>query len=181
MSKILLIASLALAPLALCAQTAEDHFHRGAQFYVFGEKTNAVVEVVTGLQKFPDDEKLKALAEILAKEEEKQQQQQQQESQDQKKEDQQKQQQEQQQANQDQKEQQEKQEQEQQNQQQSQSSGEQKDKEEQKGEPSQPLKAHAMTPQEAQQLLDAQKGEEQFLQFRPAEKVERRQRLLKDW
>jgi hypothetical protein len=43
------------------------------------------------------------------------------------------------------------------------------------------MQAHTMTPQEAQQLLDAQKGEEQFLQLKPAEKQERRQRLLKDW
>lgn len=177
MSKLLLIANLALAPFVLCAQTAEDHFHRGAQFYVFGEKTNAVVEVVTGLQKFPDDEKLRALAEILAKEEEQEKQQQQQ--QDQKNEDQQKQQQDQQQANQDQKNDQEKKDQEKKDQQQAQSSGDQK--EDQKGEPAQPMQAHAMTPQEAQQLLDAQKGEEQFLQLRPAEKQERRQRLLKDW
>lgn len=179
MSKILLIASLAFAPGLLVAQTAGDHFHRGAQFYVFGEKTNALVEVVTGLQKFPDDEKLKALAEILAKEE--RQQQQQQQNQDQKNEDQQKQQQEQQQAKQDQKEQQEKKDQQQQDQQPAQSSGEQKDKEEQKGEAAQPMQAHAMTPQEAQQLLDAQKGQEQFLQFKPVEKPERRQRRLKDW
>jgi len=173
--KILLIASLAFAPGLLVAQTAGDHFHRGAQFYVFGEKTNAIVEVVTGLQKFPDDEKLKALAEILEKKE--QQQQQQQQNKDQKDEDQRKQQQ----AKQDQKEQQEKKDQQQQDQQQAQSSGEQKDKEEQKGEAAQPMQAHTMTPQEAQQLLDAQKGEEQFLQFKPVEKPERRQRRLKDW
>jgi len=168
--------------LVLCAQTAEDYFHRGAQFYVFGEKTNAVVEVATGLQKFPDDQKLRALAEILAKEEEEQkQQQQQQQNQDQKNQDQQKQQQDQQQANQDRKNEQEKKDQEKKDQQQAQSSGDQKDKEDQKGEPAQPMQAHAMTPQEAQQLLDAQKGEEQFLQLRPAEKQARRQRLLKDW
>jgi len=180
-SKILLIVSLALAPIALYAQTADDYFHRGAQFYVFGEKTNAIVEVVTGLQKFPDDEQLRTLAEILAKEEEKQQQQQQQQNQDQENQEQQEKEQEQQQQNQEQREQQEKKESEQQNQQQAQSSGEQKDKEEQKGEAAQPLKAHAMTPQEAQQLLDAQKGEEQFLQFKPAERTERRQRPIKDW
>ena len=179
-SKLLVIASLALAPLVLCAQTAEDHFHRGAQFYVFGEKTNAVAEVTTGLQKFPDDQKLRELAEILAKEEEEQKQQQQQ-NQDQKNQDQQKQQQDQEQANQDQKKAQEKKDQEQKDKQQAQSSGDQKDKEDQKAEPAQPMQAHAMTPQEAQQLLDAQKGEEQFLQFKPAEKQERRQRLLKDW
>ena len=90
-------------------------------------------------------------------------------------------QQDQQQANQDRKNEQEKKDQEKKDQQQAQSSGDQKDKEDQKGEPAQPMQAHAMTPQEAQQLLDAQKGEEQFLQLRPAEKQARRQPLLKDW
>ncbi len=174
----LLIVSLALAPLVLCAQTAEDHFHRGAQFYVFGEKTNAVGEVTTGLQKFPDDEKLRALAEILAKQEEEQKQQQQQQ-QDQKNQEQQKQQQDQSQEKNDQNDPQAKKDQQQKDQQKPQSSGEQK--EDQEGDPAQPVQAHAMTPQEAQQLLDAQKGEEQFLQFKPAEKQERRRRLLKDW
>jgi outer membrane biosynthesis protein TonB len=176
-SKILLLVSLALLPAALCAQTADDHFHRGAQFYVFGDKTNAIVAVATGLQQFPDDAKLKALAEILAKEEEKQQQQQQQQNQDQEKEEQQQQEQ----PDQDQKQPPEKKEEPQQNQQQAQSSGEKKDQEERKGEPSQPLKAHLMTPQEAQQLLDSQKGEEHFLQFKPADRTERRQRPIKDW
>ena len=176
-SKIRLIVSLALAPWALCAQTAEDHFHRGAQFYVFGEKSNAVVEVATGLQKFPDDEPLRALADILAKQEE--QQQNQQPNQQKKPEDQEKQQEDQPQGKQDQQEPQDKKDPEQQ---QAKSSGEQKANEREKGEPSQPLPAHAMTPQEAQQLLDAQKGEEQFLQFKPVtEKPERRQRPIKDW
>jgi len=169
-----------LVPIALCAQTADDHFHRGAQYYVFGRKTNAIVEVVTGLKKFPEDEKLKALAEVLAKEEEKQQpqQQQQQQNQDQKKEEEQKQQ-EQQQSNRDQQQQQENKDQ-QQNQQQS-ASGEQKDDKQQDAESAATQTARRMTPQEAQQLLDAQKGEEKLLQFKPAEPLERRQRVLKDW
>ena len=63
------------------------------------------------------------------------------------------------------------------------SSGEKKDEkgEKDKGEPSQPMQAHAMTPQEAKQLLDAQKGDEQVLQFKPEEKPERRGKRLKDW
>ena len=38
-----------------------------------------------------------------------------------------------------------------------------------------------MTPQEAQQLLDAEKGDEQMLQFRPEEKPKNRERAFKDW
>lgn len=49
------------------------------------------------------------------------------------------------------------------------------------GEPSEPIQAHAMTPQEAKQLLDAQKGDEQVLQFQPQGEPKKRERLLKDW
>ncbi len=48
-------------------------------------------------------------------------------------------------------------------------------------EPSEPIQAHAMTPQEAKQLLDAQKGDEQVLQFQPQGEPKKRERLLKDW
>jgi Ca-activated chloride channel family protein len=41
--------------------------------------------------------------------------------------------------------------------------------------------AHAMTPQEAKQLLDAQKGDEKVLQFLPQGEPKRRERALKDW
>jgi Ca-activated chloride channel family protein len=41
--------------------------------------------------------------------------------------------------------------------------------------------AHAMTPQEAKQLLDAQKGEEKVLQFVPQGEPKKRDRALKDW
>ena len=49
------------------------------------------------------------------------------------------------------------------------------------GTPSEPIQAHAMTPKEAQQLLDAQKGDEQVLQFQPQGEPKKRERLLKDW
>ncbi len=45
----------------------------------------------------------------------------------------------------------------------------------------QQVTAHAMTPQEAQQLLDAQKGEEQVLQFVPEGQPGKRDRPLQDW
>lgn len=47
--------------------------------------------------------------------------------------------------------------------------------------PATPTAPQAMTPQEARQLLDAQKGEEKFLQFKPPEKPLRSGRRLKDW
>lgn len=47
--------------------------------------------------------------------------------------------------------------------------------------PATPTAPQAMTPQEARQLLDAQKGEERFLQFKPPEKSSRSQRQIKDW
>ncbi|MBE0541018.1 MAG: VWA domain-containing protein [Verrucomicrobia bacterium] len=47
--------------------------------------------------------------------------------------------------------------------------------------PATPTAPQAMTPQEARQLLDAQKGEERFLQFKPPEKPSRGPRLIKDW
>ncbi|MCW5551152.1 MAG: VWA domain-containing protein [Verrucomicrobiae bacterium] len=47
--------------------------------------------------------------------------------------------------------------------------------------PATPTAPQAMTPQEARQLLDAQTGEEKFLQFKPPEKPPRGGRRLKDW
>jgi Ca-activated chloride channel family protein len=41
--------------------------------------------------------------------------------------------------------------------------------------------AQAMTPQEAKQLLDAQKGDEQFLSLKPKEKPENQNQPVKDW
>ena len=67
-------------------------------------------------------------------------------------------------------------------QQQAKSSGDQqKPDEKEQGEPADPLQAHTMTPQEARQLLDAQKGDEQVLQFKPQGKPANRERTLKDW
>jgi Ca-activated chloride channel family protein len=71
---------------------------------------------------------------------------------------------------------------EEQKQQKAKTEGDQKKPDEQEtGEPSVPLQAHAMTPQEAKQLLDAQKGDEQVLQFKPQGEPKNRGRVLKDW
>ncbi len=171
---------LLLAGQAVCAQPADEFFHSGAQSYLSNNVAKAREEVDNGLKLYPDDLKLKKLDELLK-----------QQSQSQSKNDQQKQDQEkkdQQQAKQDQKDQPkqqgEKQSQEQkdkqQQEQQAKSSGQKKDGQE-KSEPSQPMQAHAMTPQEAKQLLDAQKGDEQVLQFRPQGEPKNRERTLKDW
>ena len=56
-----------------------------------------------------------------------------------------------------------------------------KDKPEDKKEDAQPIEAHAMTPQEAKQLLDAQKGDEQILMFKPEIDPKRQEKKLKDW
>ena len=44
----------------------------------------------------------------------------------------------------------------------------------------QQIAAHAMTPEEAKQLLDAQKGDEKVLQFVPQDE-KKRSKALKDW
>jgi tRNA(Glu) U13 pseudouridine synthase TruD len=181
-SRILLSLSLLLpASPAASAQSADEFFHDGAQSYLSNNVARAREEVDKGLKLFPEDIKLKKLDELLK------QQSQQQSKNDQQQEQQQKDQP--QQGKQDKKEQPQgdKQSQEQKDKQQpeqaAKSSGEKKDNkdEPQPGEPSQPMPAHAMTPQEAKQLLDAQKGEEQVLQFRPPGEPRSRGRTLKDW
>src|SRR5687767_10147131 len=76
--KALIVLSLLAVALPGWADTATDYFHRGAQFYVFGEKQKAKAEVETGLMLFPQDKDLHELAALMKKEEEQQQQQQQQ-------------------------------------------------------------------------------------------------------
>jgi hypothetical protein len=43
------------------------------------------------------------------------------------------------------------------------------------------MEAHSMTPQEAKQMLDAQKGDEQVLLFKPETDPKRQHKKLKDW
>jgi outer membrane biosynthesis protein TonB len=181
--------SLLLLTLAVAgAQTADDFFHGGAQCYLTNNVPGALEVVTNGLQHFPDDQKLQKLYELLKQQ---QQQNQKQQKQDPKEEQKQKQDQQKQDEKQDQqpskKDEQQKKDEQKQQETQDQKSQEKKDKQAAKpdekkgsGEP-QPVAAHAMTPQEAQQLLDAQKGDEQVLQFQPQGEPKNRQRLLKDW
>jgi hypothetical protein len=197
--KILLSISLLAAHICFGADTASDYFHRGAQFYIWGKKPEAKNEIFTGLKLFPNDAELNGLAGLLKKEEEQQQQQQQQnqqQQQDQSKQDQNQQQQSQQDqqkndsSQQNQQEQNQKQEQQQKpkpspsekqpQQQAAQQAEKSKDDSEQKDN-EEAYAAGQMTPEQARQLLDAQKGEEMMLPVKPEGKPTDRRRPVRDW
>jgi outer membrane biosynthesis protein TonB len=191
----------------LHAQTADDYFHGGATNYVFGQKEKAKEQIVTGLQTFPSDPKLNQFLALLKKEEEQKQQQQnqqqqqqqnkddqkkdQKQNQDQKKDsdqkkdqnqsnepkkDQEKKQQDQAKKNADQKKDQEKKDQ-QNAEQKKQDKSDQNDQQE----PQPTYAAGQMTPQQAKQLLDAQKGDEMMIPVRPVVKPRDPSKPLKDW
>jgi outer membrane biosynthesis protein TonB len=207
LAKQVALVSVFALPFWLRAQTAEDYFHGGATNYVFGDKAKAKEQIVTGLQSFPSDPKLSQLLALLKKEEEQKQQQQQQEQQqknDQKKDqkdqnqkqdsqkkdsDQKK---EQNQSDEQKKEQDKKQEaqkkkaERKKQEKKEQQTGDQKKEEDpsdQKDE-QEPQQAYApgqMTPQQAKQLLDAQKGDEMIMPVRPQVKPRDASKPLKDW
>lgn len=179
------------------AQNAEEFFHGGAQRFLTNNLPGALEVVTNGLQRFPDDEKLRKLYELLNQQQKQNQQNQQNQNQDQqqdKKDDQKQDQKNQpdkkdQQSKNDQKqpdeekkkqEEQRKKEQEKKAQQ-NKSAQQDKGKPEEKPGETQPMEAHAMTPQEAKQLLDAQKGEEQVLIFQPKAEPKNPSKQLKDW
>src|SRR5882762_2412731 len=88
------ISLLALALQKICAQSADEFFHGGAQAYLTNNTTFAKDQVAKGLKLYPDDIKLKKLDELLKQQQQQQQQQnqqQQQQNQQQQKQDQQKQ------------------------------------------------------------------------------------------
>jgi Ca-activated chloride channel family protein len=193
---LLLLSSLSLfspAWLSVSAQTAADFFHGGAQRYLTNNIPGALEVVTNGLQRFPKDEQLQKLHELLNRQQQQQQQNQQQKEQQEQQQDQQKQDDHKnQQAKNDeqkkdeeqkQKESQNKKDQQKKDQQQDKSGDKSKDKPEEKkesGEPEQ-VAAHQMTPQEAKQLLDAQKDDEQVLIFQPQGEPKNRPKQLKDW
>lgn len=161
--RLLLSLSLLFAWSAARAQTAEDFFHGGAMFYLSNNIPLAKQQVTNGLALFPDSIPLKKLEELLNQQQQSQtnqQPQQQEQKQDEKKPE---------------------------KQQKQDQQSEQKPKpqdskpEDKKPEEPQQVAAHAMTPEEAKKLLDAQKGEEQVLQFRPQEPPKNRGKVLKDW
>jgi len=61
------------------------------------------------------------------------------------------------------------------------SSADKKDGQEKQDEQGQPVVAGQMKPEEAKQLLDAQKGDEKVLQLKPQAKPENQNRTVKDW
>jgi Ca-activated chloride channel homolog len=178
-----------------CAQLApaDDFFNRGAQLYISNNVPAALEQVQDGLKTYPDDEKLKKLEQLLKQQ---QQQQQQQQNQNQNQSQQQKSQPQQKQSSQDNSQQQQEQEQqkqedekqkeaerqkeEQQKQQESPPQSAQKNEQKEKPESGQQVQAGQMTPEEAKRLLDAQKGDEQLLQWKPKDK-RNAHHSVKDW
>jgi lipopolysaccharide export LptBFGC system permease protein LptF len=202
--------SLCLVVTAVSGQTAADYFHQGAQLYIASKKNESKKVIETGLGFYPQDPLLNGMAGLLKKEEEKQQQQPQQDQkdqqqQDQQKEDQQKQQQEgqQKQDQQHQNQQQQQQDQQKPDQQQQQESqqgqqdqqpqpqqgqekeqqGQQPASQDQQGSQNEATPPGQMTPQEARQLLDAQKQDEKALPVSPANNKNGQppNRPIRDW
>lgn len=195
LSLLLLAGSNAGAQLA----PADDFFHSGAQFYISNNVAQAKSVVELGRKLYPDDEKLKKLEELLKQQQQSQQNQQkqdpQQKSEEQKDQQQKDQQKQDQQASQDKsadqkKAEEQKQKQSDQQQKEAEKQAEQKKadaekkdgekQEDQKGE-GKPMAPGQMTKEEAKRLLDAQKGNEQFLQLKPTDKPHDPRRPVKDW
>lgn len=176
--RLLLLVSLSLLPVwpAARAQTAEDFFNGGAQLYISNNIPSALESTEAGLRQYPKDEKLKKLEALLKQQQQQQSQQNQQSSpknsQDQQKQDEQKQ---------SQAEQPKAEQQKQPEQQKASAQKKEGGKQDQKDAEGQPVKPGQMTPEEAKRLLDAQKGDEQLLQWEPQGKPENPNRPIKDW
>jgi outer membrane biosynthesis protein TonB len=193
---LLLSAALALVLPAVAAKplaTADDFFHGGAMHYLSNNIPAALDVVTNGLQRFPMDEKLKKLEELL-KQQQKQQQQNQNDSEQQKQDES---------KQQDQKQDQKRQQDQQQNkkdQQQPQPDKNQPEpkpdqerqgqqpKPDEKKNSAEPQKAGAapqspnqMTPEQAQRVLDSLKGDEQVLPLQQMETRPNTERPVKDW
>jgi hypothetical protein len=195
---LLLSVSLLLTWQAARAQSADDFFNRGAHSYISNNIPQALASVQAGLKQHPDDVKLKKLYELLKQQNQQQsqnnpsQQNQQNQSQPPPQSNSQPNQQPQNQQPSRQNSQQQKQNEPNQSarkkegppeQQQQQKSDEPQggEKPENQNGQGQPVAAGQMTPEEARRLLDAQKGDEQFLQLKPQGKPQNNQRPLKDW
>ena len=168
------ISLFALALQKICAQSADDFFHGGAQAYLTNNTTLAKEQVDKGLKLYPDDIKLKKLDELLKQQQQQQQQQNQQQKQEEKNQSQSKPDQQQKSDEQKQKE--------QQKQQEQQKPQQQKPDQDKPGEKpkERPAQPGQMTPEEAKQLLDAQKGDEMLLPANNKDK-HNRDHPLKDW
>jgi len=163
-------------------QSADTYFHSGAQAFINADLQQAIQQVQTGLQQFPNNPKLNALMKKLKEEQQRQQQQQknqqqQQDQENQQKQDQQQQQQDQQ-DNQDQQKEQEQQEQEQ-NQQQGKQSQDEENAEEMNPEN---MDMQQMSKEEAEKILQAlaQKEKELLKEFKK-KKTDGSAKNEKDW
>jgi FtsZ-interacting cell division protein ZipA len=193
------VSLLLLALQAARAQTADDFFNGGAQSYISNNIPRALESVDAGLKRYPDDVKLQKLYELLKQQQQSQQQQNQQNQQNQSNQQESK-------NNQSQQSQQNKSQQSQQNSQpnqpQNQPAQNQSNQQNQQSQKQQPAQAspsrsegesgekngeqaantkEMMTPQEAKQLLDAEKGDEQVLQLKPKGSPQNSERPIKDW
>ena len=191
---LLSLSVLLIAAPKLCAQLApaEDFFNSGAQLYISNNVPAALERTEMGLKTYPNDEKLKKLEQLLKQQQQQQnqpqqdQQQQQQPSQNDqpKKSDEKKKQDQPQQQNQkpDQpKQSDQKKSEDQKPQEQKKDSGDKPKDDKPDRQQGQPVKPGALTPEEAKRLLDAQKGNEQLLQWKPENKSPHPQRLVRDW
>jgi outer membrane biosynthesis protein TonB len=173
---------------------ADDFFNSGAQLYISNNIPSALEQVENGLKTYPNDVKLKKLEELLKQQQQSQSQQNQQQQNQQNQQSQANQQQQKNQQSKQQQQSQSQQNQQQQNQQQSQQNKEQQNQSaQQKQQQSQPsqkgneeqqasaTQGKEMSPEEAKRLLDAQKGDEQVLQWKPQGKPEDQNRPIKDW
>ena len=181
------------------AQSADDFFNRGAHSYISNNIPQALESVQSGLKHYPDDVKLKKLYKLLKQQSQQQsqnnqsQQNQQNQSQPQKSNSGQNQPPQNQpqsrqnsqppQPKQNEPNQSARKNEEQPKQQPQQKSGEQQggEKPENQNGQGQPVAAGQMTPEEARRLLDAQKGDEQVLQWKPQGRPEEQNRRIKDW
>src|ERR1044072_7921052 len=134
------ISLFALVTQKICAQSADDFFHAGAQAYLTNNTTTAKEQVEKGLKLYPDDIKLKKLDELLKQQQQQQQQQNQKQNQSQQNQSQSK-----------------------QDQQKQQEQKKNPNKSKQDPEPKEDQKPGEMSPDEAKKLLDAQKGDEKLL------------------
>lgn len=159
-SSLLLSLSLALLAVpAACAQTADDFFNRGAQFYISNRLAQAQETVTNGLSRHPGDIKLKNLEELLKRQNQSQSSQQQNQQRNQ----QQSQQQQAAKQNQKQRQQQAAKPEEKKNDQESGQQQARKASGEEKKEPASTSPPGQMTPREAERLLDSQKDQEMTL------------------
>ena len=158
------------------AETAIELFNPAAREYIVGNTGMASNLVTQALMRYPDDEKLKKLKELIEQQQQEQEQQDQQQNQDQQQE-----QQDQQQQKQDQQQQQEQEQQEQEQQGEQQQQPE--EQEPQQAQPSEapPQQAGEMSEEEAQQLLDAMKLNEKDQREKLRRVLGRPVQVDKDW